>query len=113
DLVAVNKPATTPSDRSIEKRRLRKHFILNVIREQGPLSRAEIAKVADFNLPSVSSLVDELIADGLAQEEKARHVLRGRRPIPVFLKQDAACALGIDVGKRTTTALLSNLAAKP
>jgi len=38
-------------------------------------------------------------------------VLRGRRPIPVFLNPDAASVLGIDIGKRTTTVLLTNLVA--
>jgi hypothetical protein len=39
DLLMLRMPES-PSDRSVEKRRLRKYFVLNVIREQGPLSRA-------------------------------------------------------------------------
>lgn len=112
DLLVVQSAESTPSDRSIEKRRLRKHFVLNVIRENPGLSRAEIAKSSGFNLPSVSSLVDELIEDGLAYEEEARHVMRGRRPVPVYLKEDAATVLGIDIGKQTTTALLANMTGK-
>lgn len=108
DLLVTESP-TTPSDRSIEKRRLRKHFVLNVIRQKGPLSRADIAKESGLNLPSVSSLVDELISDELVSEEAARQVLRGRRPIPVTLRSDAACVLGIDIGKVSTTSLLVNL----
>lgn len=109
DLLLRHVP-TTPSDRSVEKRRLRKYFVLNVIREKGPLSRAEIAKVSGLNLPSVSSLVDELVSDGLAVEEEARMALRGRRPIPVSLRADAACVLGIDIGKSTSMTMLTDLA---
>lgn len=94
------------------KRRLRKHFVLNVIRENGPLSRAEIAKVSGLNLPSVSSLVDELVTDELVMEEEARTAVRGRRPIPVSLRDNAACVLGIDIGKVSTTTMLANLSAK-
>lgn len=111
-LLSIDAGESTPSDRSIEKRRLRKHYVLNVIRENGPLSRAEIAKTSGLNLPSVSSLVDELISDGLVAEQEARHAVRGRRPIPVYLREDAVCVLGIDIGKRTTTTLLINLGAK-
>lgn len=108
DLVVLPK-SETPADRSIEKRRLRKHYVLNVIREKGPLSRADIAKVSGFNLPSVSSLVDELVSDDLAIESEAREIPRGRRPIPVSLNANAACVLGIDVGKQSTIALVANL----
>lgn len=99
----------TPADRSIEKRRLRKHVVLNAIRRQGPLSRAEISKCLGYNLPSVSSLVDELIADGLVIEESARAIPRGRRPIPVQLNSQAAAVLGIDLGRRSSIAMLVNL----
>lgn len=111
DLVVILNGAT-PADRSMEKRRLRKHSVLNVIRKHGPLSRADITKVSGFNLPSVSSLVDELVSDGLVLEEKAKAVPRGRRPIPVYLNEDAASIVGLDIGKRSTIVLLVNLAGK-
>lgn len=99
----------TPADRSIEKRRLRKHVVLNAIRRHGPLSRAEISKCLGYNLPSVSSLVDELVADGLVIEETARAIPRGRRPIPVHLNHAAAAVLGIDLGRRSSIGMLVNL----
>lgn len=108
DLVVI--PSTeTPAERSIEKRRLRKHFILNVIREHGPLSRADISKVSGYNLRSISSLVDELVTDGLVIEDEAIIVPRGRRPTPVHLDERAAAALGIDVGRGITTGLMMDL----
>lgn len=111
DLVVVPNNAT-PADRSIEKRRLRKHLVLNVIRERGPLSRADISKISGYNLPNVSSLVDELVADDLVREEEARAVPRGRRPIPVYLNENYAAVLGMDVGRSSTISILVNLAGK-
>lgn len=105
--------SSTPADRSIEKRRLRKHVVLNEIRQRGPLSRAEISKNLGYNLPSVSSLVDELIGDGLVLEEEARAIRRGRRPIPVQLNERAASVLGIDMGRRGTIAILLSLGGSP
>lgn len=99
--------------RSLAKRRLRKHYILNVIREHGPLSRADISKVSGYNLRSISSLVDELVHDGLVMEQQAIEVPRGRRPIPVSLNNEAACVIGLHVGKRRTTGHLLDLGANP
>lgn len=101
--------AETPADRSIEKRRLRKHFLLNVIRLNGPISRADISKVSGYNLPSVSSLVDELVGDKLVWEESARAIPRGRRPVPVQLNSRAASVLGIDIGWSSTVGILLDL----
>lgn len=103
----------TPLDRSIEKRRLRKHYILNIIRQKPGLSRAEISKAAGMNLPSVSTLIDELLNQGLAYEEDARRSARGRRPTPIYLQSDAASVLGIDIGKHSTMAILMNLGSAP
>lgn len=111
DLVVVPNN-TTPADRSVEKRRLRRHLILNVIREHGPLSRADISKLSGYNLPNVSSLVDELVSTDLVHEMEAQVVPRGRRPIPVYLNENYAGVLGIDVGKSTTISLIVNLAGK-
>ncbi|MDK2971455.1 MAG: hypothetical protein PWP23_1210 [Candidatus Sumerlaeota bacterium] len=108
DLVVVPN-SSTPADRSIEKRRLRKHSVLNVVRAHGPVSRAGISKISNFNLPSVSALVDELVEEGLVLEEEAQRVPRGRRPIPVHLNESAASILGIDIGKSSTIGLLLNL----
>jgi len=108
DLVVIPK-GETPLDRNLEKRRLRKHAVLAVIRDQGPLSRSDIAKVLRFNVPHTAELVEELVAEGLAIEEAPRVIPRGRRPIPVRLVPDAASVIGIDIGKSATIAVAVNL----
>lgn len=108
DLVLIPN-ASTPADRSIEKRRIRKHFLLNVIRENSPISRAEISKLSGYNAPSVSSLVDELVADNLVWEETARTTARGRRPVPVQINGRAASVVGIDLGWSSTVGVLLDI----
>ena len=107
-LLLIESPGS-PAERTAEKRRIRKHQVLDCIRRHGPIARTEIARVLSFNLPSVSSLVEELVADGLAVEDAAKKTLLGRRPIPVSLNSSAACVMGVDVGKSTTIGLLMNL----
>ena len=99
----------SPAQRAAEKRRIRKHQILDTIRKSGPISRVDIARALGFNLPTVSSLVDELVGDGLALEDEAKKTAIGRRPIPVSLNAQAASVMGIDVGKTRTIGLIMNL----
>ncbi|MEQ8820597.1 MAG: hypothetical protein RLY93_10155 [Sumerlaeia bacterium] len=108
DLILV--PRTdTPMDRSIEKKRIRKHSVLRVIRDFGPLSRADIAKLIGYNLPSVTFLVDELVDAGLVIQGEAKKTARGRRPIPCTLNARAAMVLGIDVGPEKVTCIYADL----
>jgi Zn-dependent membrane protease YugP len=105
----ITETPDTPADRVAEKRRIRKHQVLDIIRRQGPVPRVEIARTLGFNLPSVSSLVDELVSEGLASEDKAKRTPIGRRPIPVSFNPEAASIIGIDVGKTSTIGLLMDL----
>jgi N-acetylglucosamine repressor len=99
----------SPAERSLEKRRIRKHQVLDVLRRLGPIPRVDIGRELGFNLPSVSRIVDELVEEGLAFEDEARKTQIGRRPIPVCLNANAACIMGIDVGKAQTIGMVMNL----
>jgi predicted NBD/HSP70 family sugar kinase len=103
------KSPDSPAERTAEKRRIRKHQVLDAIRRYGPIARVEIARKLGFNLPTVSNLVDELVREGLAIESEPRRTAIGRRPIPVYLNPHAACVLGVDLGKIVTIGLIMNL----
>ena len=108
NLLLMNVPVS-PAERTAEKRRIRKHQILDSIRRLGPLSRVDVANDLGFNLPTVSSLVDDLVVEGLVIEDKAKPTSIGRRPIPLRLNENAACVMGIDIGKTRTIGLLMNI----
>ncbi|MCX7019739.1 MAG: ROK family transcriptional regulator [bacterium] len=105
----LTRSPVTPAERSAEKRRIRKHQVLDCIRKEGPIARSAVARNLGFNLPTVSRLVDELVDEGLAIEAQAQKTPLGRRPIPVSLKTNAACVMGIDLGKITTIGLMMDL----
>ncbi len=109
DLLLLKNP-DSPAERTAEKRRIRKHQVLDAIRRYGPIARVEIARRLGFNLPTVSGLVDELVDEELAIEREPRRTPIGRRPVPVTLNPHAACVLGVDIGKITTIGLIMNLA---
>lgn len=109
DLVIIPS-STTPAERSEELRRVRKHQILRLIRDIGPLSRLDISNALEYNYRSVSMLVDELVAEGLAVEEEATQKAGpGRRPVPVRFNPDSAMVIGVEVAADTSRALMLNL----
>lgn len=101
--------SSTPADRSDDKHRIRKHAILNVIREQGSLSRAEISKATGFNQRTTTMTVDELVEEGLLLESVSTESRRGRPPIPLSLNRRAAMVMGIDIGRERTVGRLMDL----
>ena len=64
-------------DTSREVNRL---IILNLVRERGPISRAEIARIMNVPRGMVTSLVTELLSKELVVEGQTQRAPRGRRP---------------------------------
>lgn len=60
--------------------------ILNIIREQQPISRVQIARITGLNKSTVSSVVTELLEDDLVYEELVQDANVGRNPLKLRLK---------------------------
>jgi predicted NBD/HSP70 family sugar kinase len=70
-------------------RELNRSLVLDVLRAQGPISRADIAKLTALGKPTVSAIVDELQLEGLVREVGVGAVSSsGGRP-PILLEFDA------------------------
>ncbi len=70
-------------------RNINRATILNIIREMQPISRVEIAKLVGLNKSTVSSIVNDLIEEGLLDEQEIKDRNIGRNPIQLSLKTDA------------------------
>lgn len=77
---------------------LNKTLILNVIRTEGPISRAAIAKKTQLTPPTVTNIVGELIEAGLVIERDLGESRGGRKPILLTLNTSAFHVIGVDVG---------------
>ncbi|ADY14792.1 ROK family transcriptional regulator [Sphaerochaeta globosa] len=86
--------------------------VLNLLAQQGELSRADIARLLDLNKPSTSEIVEQLLAQQLVEEQGKVTTINGRRPTALSLKADSRLVLGVDLGSRTTTFLLADLQGK-
>jgi glucokinase len=102
--------------RTIEKidlmsmRRLNALRILDIVRRNGPMSRASLAKLSGLSAPAVSALVDVLIArQGLLQELGRDVSTGGRRPTLVSFVAERGCVVGVDLGSTTVRYAVADL----
>ena len=99
----------TQAARSSTIRDINRQFVLNYIRDREPISRAEIARSTDLQRSTVSTIVEELVADGLIEEVGAGASTGGRRPTLLRLRAAGATAIGVDVTPSSTTIATSDL----
>jgi predicted NBD/HSP70 family sugar kinase len=97
--------------RSNTIRDINRQIVLNYVREEGPVSRAYIARVTDLNRSTVSLIVDELLSADLIEEIEGESS-GGRPPQLLSLKTTNAVAIGVDLGKKVTIVGTSDLSGK-
>jgi len=77
----------------------RKNFaILELIRRNGPITRADISKATDLNIVTVSNYINSYIDKRLVSEGGMEASTGGRKPTIVKLNDDSVHAIGIDLG---------------
>jgi predicted NBD/HSP70 family sugar kinase/DNA-binding transcriptional ArsR family regulator len=95
-------------------RRLNRLRVIRALRDEGQISRAEIARRTGLSRSTVSSLVADLQADGLVVERPepglAYGAQGGRPPILLSFDASAGAAVGIDFGHSHLRVAVSDLA---
>jgi predicted NBD/HSP70 family sugar kinase len=91
-------------------RALNERTVLDVVRLDGPISRAELARRTGISRPTVSLVLRALVEDGLVRETE--HDPGGPHYGAVYYEADpeAAVVLGIDFGARAVRTALCDLA---
>jgi predicted NBD/HSP70 family sugar kinase len=93
-------------------RRLNSAAVLHAVREQGPISRAALARATGLSKPTVNAAVEFLLDQGYVNEDgqAARTPRPGRRPRLLRFASDLGHVLGIDIGANKVLALVADLA---
>jgi predicted NBD/HSP70 family sugar kinase len=88
------------------KRRIMAHFAA-----VGEASLAELSKALKISVPTITKLVAELVAEGVAEDRGKVETAGGRRPNVFGLNdyEGDLTFLGIEIGRNRTDLLLSNL----
>jgi glucokinase-like ROK family protein len=94
-------------------RRLNTAVILDCLRLNAPLSRADISSRTGLNRSTVSSIVNKLIQGGLVRETGFQKDKIGRPGLQLELSPDGACAIGVQLGVDFISVMLADFVAKP
>jgi len=86
-----------------------KSIILNKIRTSEPISRAQIAKETKLTPPTVSSIVKELIEQGLVSESTLGQSSGGRKPTMLHINTNTFYVIGVDAGPEKIECILTDL----
>lgn len=89
---------------------LNRSIILNKIRTDSPISRAQIAKDTKLTPPTVSSNVKALIEQGIVVESELGVSQGGRKPTMLLINNDGFFVVGVDVGPQMINCVLTDLA---
>ena len=77
-------------------RAMNRRLILNLLRREGPKSRAELAVLSGLSPATVTFVVGDLVEEGFVVEGVASRGATGRRPIPVEINYAGGLAVGLN-----------------
>ncbi|ANM11170.1 MULTISPECIES: ROK family protein [unclassified Rhizobium] len=94
-------------------RAMNRRLILNLLRREGPRSRADIATVIGLSPAAVTFVISDLLEEGIVIEGQAVPGLAGRRPIPVEINYQHALAVGFKLMVNSVECVATDLATNP
>jgi predicted NBD/HSP70 family sugar kinase len=110
----AREPGKDAAFQGVDSRNLREYnhlLVLNSVRLQGPLARVAIAQQTGLSKTTVSTIIDQLLQDGLVSEGDFIDAAAtgGRRPILVHFNNDTALIMGIEITYSALTLVTTNL----
>lgn len=84
---------------------INKRLILNLIREQELISRADLVKITKLALPTVLRNVNELVEQGVIVETGKGETASGRKPVMLKINPSYGYYIGVGIGRRISVAL--------
>lgn len=86
-----------------------KNLILQLLEKKGAVSRAELAKLTKISAPTVSTIVNELITEGIVTELGEGDSSGGRKPTLLAFNPSSYQMVGIELKEGKFRAILTNL----
>lgn len=86
-----------------------KSLVLDMIKNNSPISRAAVASETGLNKGTVSSLVADLLEDHIIYESGPGESSGGRRPVMLLFNETAGHSIGIDIGVNYLLGVLTDL----
>lgn len=90
-------------------RGINRQVVLNLMRANPPVSRAELARLLGMQRSAVGRIVADLLEQGLIREGATGEANRGRKPTLLHLDSRSRCAVAVDVRVTRTFLALTDL----
>ncbi len=91
-------------------RTINRSSLLELVRENSPLSRSQIAKTLNISLPTVMRIVDDLMAEGLIRETGKKGATKGRPALLIEFNGRSSAIIGVDLGGTKMYGMVADLA---
>jgi glucokinase-like ROK family protein len=104
-------PRSTTADPTL-MRELNRAIVVNLIRQEASISRAEIAKRTKLSRSTVSNIITDLMTDGLVREGGSGASQGGRRPIMVSFNYQAGAVVGVELAANRIVVVVTDLDAR-
>jgi predicted NBD/HSP70 family sugar kinase len=102
DLTAVERASNETA------RRINRDIVLELIRENQPLSRADLSRRSGLQRSTVSQIVEQLIREGWVRDGSVANLPRGRRPTMLGLNEELG-VIAIDIHPQSATVAVVDL----
>lgn len=90
---------------------LNKKIVLEMIRTQGPINKAEIARKAELSIPTVMKITEEFERQNLVKTIGKGESTGGKRPDLLEFVSNAYYITGIDIGRHYVKIVIIDMAA--
>jgi predicted NBD/HSP70 family sugar kinase len=89
-------------------REINRSIVLNLVRAQQPISRADLARLMDVRRGAVSLIVNDLLAEGLIVEGATAETDRGRKPTFLYIDSRRTAVVAADIRASETFLMLAD-----
>ena len=90
-------------------RAMNERLLLEQVRDDGPFSRAELARISGLSKPTVALALANLEHDGLVRVAGQRTGVRGPAAVLYEIRPEAGYVLGLDIGREFVRGALADL----
>jgi predicted NBD/HSP70 family sugar kinase len=94
-------------------RQFNERIVLQAIRHNGAMAKADLARLTQLSTQTVSIIVDRLLGDGLLLKQERVRGKIGQPSVPLAINPDGAFSLGLQVGRRSLEVLVSDFLGQP
>lgn len=94
-------------------RQFNERIVLQAIRHQGAIAKADLARLTQLSTQTVSIIVNRLEGEGLLVKQARVRGKIGQPSVPMAINPDGAFSLGLQAGRRSLEVLVSDFLGQP